>query len=182
MCKRKPWVENRAGLWLNHPQRSWATASGEGKLEEELLLILLLPTLERRRAETLWTFLRAGAYLLEREGVCIVRTFSSRVQFGPFLLCRTPVLVLHCITVYKQPPLSLHRQHVRSDIATMESHARAAHLLNGFDANSAAWKNHRWFSFKLPWARAKLPLASVKNASISSGPAMTEGNGETRVS
>ena len=70
-----------------------------------------------------------------------------------------------------------------SDIATTEVHARAAHLLNGFDANSAVWKNHRWFSFKLPWARAKLPPASeVKNASISSGPAMTEGYGETRIS
>ena len=65
----------------------------------------------------------------------------------------------------------------------MEGLAHAAHLLNGFDANSAVWKNHRWFSVKLLWARAKLPPASeVKNASISSGPAMTEGNGETRIS
>ena len=46
-----------------------------------------------------------------------MRTFASTVLFTQFPLCRTLAAVFHCITVYKQPPPSLHRQHYRaSDI------------------------------------------------------------------
>ena len=172
MCKRKQWVESRAGLWLNHPQRSCSSSNSSS------------PDAWKTKGGNV-TDVSSRWYLFAWKRGCLYSAHLLLESSIWFVFCsveRQCCMVLHCITVYKQPPPSLHRQHVRSDIATMEGHARAAHLLNGFDANSAAWKNHRWFSFKLPWARAKLPLASVKNASISSGPAMTEGNGETRVS
>ena len=59
-------------------------------------------------------FLRAGAFSRERTGIivfCVLRTFASTVLFAQFPLCRTLVLVFHCITVCKQSPPSLHRQH-----------------------------------------------------------------------
>ena len=61
-------------------------------------------------------FLRAGAFSRKRRGIivfCIVHTFASTVVFTQFPLCRTLAAVFHCITVYKQPPSSLHRQHYR---------------------------------------------------------------------
>ena len=59
-------------------------------------------------------FLRAGAFSLERTvsiRLCTAHTFYSPVPFADACLCRTLAAVFHCITVYKQPPPSLHRQH-----------------------------------------------------------------------
>ena len=110
------WGESRAVQWLYRfytPQHSCATAPGEEELELE----------EEKDAEKCrkchGRFLRAGAFSRERTGItvfCIVRTFASTVLFAqfPLSLCRTLAAVFHCITVYKQPSPSLHRQHYRA--------------------------------------------------------------------
>ena len=115
-------------------------------------------------------------FCLKEQVICIVRTSHRQFNLVPFCSVERQCwcfILLQYTNNHHHPYID--STTVLSDIATTEVRARAAHLLKGFDANSADWKNHRWFSFKLPWARAKLPLDSeVKNASISTGPAMTE--------
>ena len=43
--------------------------------------------------------------------LCTAHTFYSPVPFANVCLCRTLAVAIHCITVYIQPPPSLHRQH-----------------------------------------------------------------------
>ena len=62
-------------------------------------------------------FLRTGAFSLGRTvsiHLCTAHTFYLPVPFADACLCRTLAAVFHCITVYKQPPPSLHRQHYRA--------------------------------------------------------------------
>ena len=71
-----------------------ARASGEEELEEE----------KDEMRKMSWTFSGENGYhcLLYR------RTFASTVLFAQFPLCRTLAGVSHCITVYKQPPPTVH--------------------------------------------------------------------------
>ena len=85
-------VESLAVVWLNHPRRSCATTSGE-----EYLILLPSNYEKDKRQKCHGRFLRAGSFSLGRSGICIVRTFSSTVQFGTVLFCRTPVPV---VTLY----------------------------------------------------------------------------------
>ena len=58
-------------------------------------------------------FLHAGAFSLGRTVIsclCTAHTFYSSAPFANASFCRTLAAVIHCITVYKQPPPSLHRQ------------------------------------------------------------------------
>ena len=80
----------------------WATARGEGELEEEKDEIRKLPrTYSTRWRLFTWTLGRTVSIRLRT-----AHTFFSPVPFADACLCRTLAAVFHCITVYKQPMLN----------------------------------------------------------------------------
>ena len=100
------WRQSHAALWLYRfrtPQPSCVTVPGEA-LEKKTIC-----------GQYHGRFLCTGAFLRKGMGIVVFCMHGAHLRLDgsicQFPLCRTLMLVLHRITVYKQPPPSLHRQH-----------------------------------------------------------------------